>query len=428
MEPRAESSVLAVSCPRQGGRMDALSARISVVMRAITSFGVLGVALATGIVVLIGGAPSAWAQSSSSPTPGSAIVQPSTPPSAAIEGVRSSAPVSPSIWTTTGIVLHAQADESADRRPTWTARIRIDDGERSGAAAGKEVTIVVPRDGPGMVPLAEGEQVSVRVQLSPSGELSGIVLDRTHPGVWIVLVLTGALLVVVARKSGALTILTFALAVLFVLFVAVPLILRGVNPLWAALLATTLFSASAALIVFQWSRATAAAAIGAIGSLLLSILVSRAFLGLTHLVDFRDPTVDALRALPGIPTSSLALGMSLIVSCGAVVHVVARITGAIFLESERHPEHGLTSLLDVGLTHGRRVLPAIAETALWALFGLALPEVLLGAAQVSVFRGTLIGDIALLIVLPLNLLASVSLAVILTTVAAAVLATRPTNA
>jgi hypothetical protein len=119
--------------------------------------------------------------------------------------------------------------------------------------------------------------------------------------------------------------------------------------------------------------------------------------------------------------------MSLLVSCGAVVHVVARITGVIFLEREQHPEHGLATLLDVGLTHGRRVLPAIAETALWALFGLSLPEILLGAAQVSVLRATLVGDIALLLVLPLSLLASVALAVILTTVAAAVLATRPTS-
>lgn len=363
-------------------------------------------------------APVARAQPSTAPNPPSAAPPVSAPAAPAADA----APAK--VLYATADVLQVQTDTGPDRRVTQTVRLRLTDDASPLGLAGKDLTVQVPVDGPGGLRVQPGDRVNLRVQQDGAGTVTASVLEQTHRGIWLIFVLGALLLLLVGRRSGFLTLVTMTLVVLLTLFVTAPLILRGSSPVLAALVTFALFSALASLIIFRWTRAALAALISASASMLVCLLLGWALLAIASIGDYRNLTVDALRGLPGVHPATLPLAVAVLVTCGAVMHVVARVTSSVFLERQQHPDRGLTVLLDVGLTHGRRVLPAIAETALWVLLGMGLPELLLDASQVSVFRILQRGDIDLMLLLPLVLMGTVACAIPITTVTAAVLADR----
>lgn len=351
--------------------------------------------------------------------PASALAQSAAPSSAPaiVPGSPADRAIPP--WITTGDVLQVQAEGDGQ-----TVRVRISGDDEHADAAGKDVTLRVQKSGFSGIELDPGDRVVLRAERTTAGELKGTVVERTHGGLWIVLVLTILVALLIGRRQGAGAVLPAVFSLLVIVFLLLPLILRGLAPLWAAAIPVFVVASVLAIVSFGWNRASLATVAGAAASLLLTALVGWGYTSLSALDSLTSPALDLLRGLPGLRLETLPLASSLLVAVGAVTHVVHRITARVFLEHRQHPDRELLQLLDVGITQGRTIFPSVVEAALWVLFGATLPLLILSAAQVSVFHLFMYGDPVRLMVGFATLVTGLALSIPIATVTAALFASN----
>lgn len=329
----------------------------------------------------------------------------------------------PVIYYTTADVLQVKV-EGEGSNATQTVRLHITENSNSGDAAGKDLTILTPISGKGGISLEQGDFVSVKVEKSSSGEFSGIILEHSHSGIWFAVIISILVLLFIGRRDGLIATAVTTGSILTVFFLTAPLILRGLSPLWAALVTTLFIAGILSIIVFGWSKSAAAAAISSCISILFTMLIGFAYLSMANLGKINSPLINEIVDLPGLRLENLTIAIIMLAALGAITHVAFRITAMIFLEKRQHPDRDLRTLLDVGMTNGRRLLPVTAESALWVLFGLGLPMLLLAGTRVSVFRAFVFSDVVLLLALLLTMITSVALTVPIVTITSSILATK----
>lgn len=234
---------------------------------------------------------------------------------------------------------------------------------------------------------------------------------------WLSLLFCG-LLLFVGKKKGLYSLVSIALTVLLITHALSPLILAGLNPVFATILIC--FAATAATMYFVGglNAKSTSAVIGAVLSLLFAGLLSYITMLTAHLTGFAEENFMFLyTAHPELDFIGITISTMILATLGAVMDVamsIASTINEIFLTDENKT---VKDLFLSGMNVGRDIIGTMANTLILVYLGGSLPLLLLAGnidmqkfinlnQVVTETASALIGSIAIVICVPFTAIAA----------------------
>jgi uncharacterized membrane protein len=238
-----------------------------------------------------------------------------------------------------------------------TARVIVLDGPDAGTLRSADLEV-----GPeGMVqPFAVGDEVVVQVSSTPDGEHVAVTDHWRGPLLLVLLLVFAGLVVVVGGIRGIRALLALALTVGIVIKVVLPLLLGGWPAIPVAIGAASIVTVVTLLLTEGAQQHTLAAAIGTVGSLLLTAALSAIVTGAAQFSVLQGgEEIAYLRDLvgPNIDLSGLLLAAIILGALG-VLDDVTITQAATWRAAESDPEASRGTLVRRGMNVGRSHIAA----------------------------------------------------------------------
>ncbi len=264
-----------------------------------------------------------------------------------------------------------------------------------------------------------GTRIIVRLDLDDEGEPYVVAIPNYHRAPVIVglIVAFGALLVVIGGKKGAMALVGLVYTVACIWFLLIPLILRGISPVWATIFIVALTTAASLILLTGFSRKTLCATLGCVAGVAASGLFAAAADWISPLNGFNMSEAEelVLRAYDSeLQISGLLISGILIASLGAVMDVAMSISSACHELRQHNPNLPRRELLRSGMNIGRDAMGTMANTLILAFAGASLNVLILfqvynypliqiintDAILIELVRG-LAGSIGIILTVPL---------------------------
>jgi len=205
--------------------------------------------------------------------------------------------------------------------------------------------------------------------LSGNGQTGYVLIDfvRTGPLIWLT-ALFAVLVILLGRKKGANTLLSFVFSLCAIFLVLVPALLNGHNIYTWSLVICVYIVVANLLIVQGPSAKSLAAGLGCLGGVLCSgliILLVNKPMYITGLLD--DETIY-LKDM-NIDIKGIVFCMILIGSMGALMDMAMDIAAALHEVKEKKPDIGAVELMRSGLNIGQDLIGTMANTLILAYIG-----------------------------------------------------------
>jgi len=295
-----------------------------------------------------------------------------------------------------------------------TIEARIDEGDREGEIITFEIDYVT---------LASGDNIYLTHVRSIDGIETYIFKDVNRQGpTWLLLGLFILLLVVFAGKQGVRALLSLALSVGAIIFLLIPALLAGYEPVLASFMIASLILAIVLFGTHGLNAMATLAFVGTFSAVLCTSVIAWWFVKIMRLTGFgSDASVYLNFATRGeLDFAGLLLG-SIIIGILGVLDDVS-ITQVSVVQELKHASPGLGAkdLYQRAIRVGRDHVGSLVNTLALAYVGVALPLVLLFAtSEASVWfslnQEVVAAEIARIIIGSMGLI----LAVPLTTIVAA---------
>ncbi len=262
-----------------------------------------------------------------------------------------------------------------------------------------------------------GDIVRAMVQSNAKG-LSVTLIDHQRTeltlGAFGVLALA---LILFAGVIGCGTLISLAGTGIIVWKVLIPLLLRGIDPMWASLITVLILTAVIDLLVAGWTRRCAVALLGSLSGTLITCVSA---ILLTNL--FKLDGGDAPYLVPLLSQSSLTLnpknlyiGMVFLANSGALMDLSIDIAVSCEEICYHKPDISRAALLKSGMLTGRGVLGTMTTTLMLAYSGNYLSMLMYFAGQgtpildvinlkyvAGPIVNTIVGSFGLVVVAPLT--------------------------
>jgi uncharacterized membrane protein len=226
-------------------------------------------------------------------------------------------------------------------------------------------------------PLSVGSEI---VASSYDGFISGMTVNysREKPA----LILTILFLVVVTligRHKGLKAIFALAFTLVCVIFLFIPLLLHGVNPVVAALLVVMLSCGVTLLALNGLSAKTLIAGIGCMLCTLSAGLIAFIFGWATHLSTYSTPEAEHLIFIAQnteLRLHDIVFAAVIIATSGALMDMTMSISSALFELKELNPELSAQQIRRSGMNIGRDVMGTMTNTLILAFTGSSINSLL----------------------------------------------------
>lgn len=223
-------------------------------------------------------------------------------------------------------------------------------------------------------PAKVGQSVVLIVNTYATGELTATVYEYNRtPIVFLILGLFVLAAVLVGGKTGAKSILGLALTVVMLLFVFLPLLLKGWNPVTTAFFLCSLVAMACFVILGGCSKKVLCACIGTIAGMAFAMLFGILAQKLLHLDGLRATDAEALLQLrqTGTPVRirGLLIAGVIISSLGAVMDVAMSISSALSELKTVDPKLTAKNLWQSGMNIGRDMVGTMTNTLILAILG-----------------------------------------------------------
>lgn len=251
----------------------------------------------------------------------------------------------------------------------------------SGPTSGQEVTFInyYFAEIPDVYYLTEGSRLLLGLQYH-EGELITVYLrDLVRDRSLAFLVLAfAALLLVIGRTKGLRTLLTLALAVAAIVYVLLPAILAGYNPIGVATATAGGIALVTIVVVGGWNRKSLAAVLGTLGGVLVAGSLTLWFGSVLELTGFTSEEAHMLRVYGGIADLRGVLFSGIILgSLGAVTDVGMSVASAAAEIQQARENITRPALFRSAMNVGRDIMGTMANTLILAYAGTTLPVLLL---------------------------------------------------
>lgn len=223
-------------------------------------------------------------------------------------------------------------------------------------------------------PAKVGQSIVVTVNTYASGDISATVYEYNRmPMVFLILGLFVLTAVLVGGKTGAKSILGLVLTVVMLLFVFLPLLLKGWEPVTTAFFLCSLVAIACFVILGGCSKKIACACIGTVAGMAFAMLFGFLAQKLLHLDGLRATDAEALLQLrqTGSPVQirGLLIAGVIISSLGAVMDVSMSVSSALAELKAVNPGLGPGALWKSGMNIGRDMVGTMTNTLILAILG-----------------------------------------------------------
>lgn len=223
--------------------------------------------------------------------------------------------------------------------------------------------------------LRKGQRIVVSVNTS-TGDKSVINVYMYAPNrVVPLLVLIGlfvAALCFVGGWRGFRSLLGIVFTLTTMLFVFVPLLLRGVPTFAATLVLVAVTSCATLFLVGGLGRKSLSAVLGTVAGVVISIVVMLVFSQIMGVSGYTSSDTDALLNIAGqshLQVHDLLFAGIIIASLGAVMDIAISVATSINEVLEHKPDAGFKELFRAGMNVGRDMMGTMANTLILALIG-----------------------------------------------------------
>ena len=195
----------------------------------------------------------------------------------------------------------------------------------------------------------------------------------------------GILIIAVAGMKGVRAILTLFVTAFGILYILVPLTLKGFNPIAVALLVAALLTLTTFVLITGFSFKVISGVLGTLGGLVavgaLSIISQKAMLltGLAQEFGFLELGIALWRTpeshywdFKGILAAGMILG-----AVGAMMDVGMSISSSVYEVKQVNPNISVRQAIRAGLNVGRDIMGTMADTLIFAYLGAYMITMLL---------------------------------------------------
>ena len=226
------------------------------------------------------------------------------------------------------------------------------------------------------VDVSKGDRVSVRIDTTGEHEYSVSIYNYDRVPLVIGLVIVFAIvLIALGGKQGLKAFLGLVYTVLVIVFVLLPLTLKGVAPIPLTIAIVFITSAVCYLLIGGLQKKTIAAALGSLAGVLIAALLGAIAAHIGGVTTFQMDEAEALLLVKSsypIQLRGLFISSILIAAIGAVMDIAMSISSAIGEVHEANAKLGFKELFAAGMNIGRDAMGTMANTLVLAYVGGAL--------------------------------------------------------
>ena len=223
------------------------------------------------------------------------------------------------------------------------------------------------------VDVSKGDRVSVRIDTTGEHEYSVSIYNYDRVPLIIGLVIVFAIvLIALGGKQGLKAFLGLVYTVLVIVFVLLPLTLKGVSPIPLTIAIVFITSAICYLLIGGIQKKTVAAALGSLAGVLIAALLGAIAAHIGGVTTFQMDEAEALLLVKSsypIQLRGLFISSILIAAIGAVMDIAMSISSAIGEVHEANAKLGFKELFAAGMNIGRDAMGTMANTLVLAYVG-----------------------------------------------------------
>jgi uncharacterized membrane protein len=263
-------------------------------------------------------------------------------------------------------------------QPYQILEVKVEQGEYQGLFYNIEYgTRQIIND---MIMLKPGDKVMVTITTLPNGDVSAQFTDyyRINSLVLLLIIFVAAS-VLISGWKGVRSILAILLSLAVIIFVILPGIQSGKDPLWVSILGTFLFMAFSLYLVYGWNVKTHAAVLGSLLALVITGAMAFFFVNHARLTGYGDENMYYISQITNntLNVRSLLLAGVLIGTLGVLDDLVISQASAVFELFQTAPDQTFKSLYHSAMNIGQDHIAATVNTLVLAYAGAALPMLLL---------------------------------------------------
>ncbi len=266
--------------------------------------------------------------------------------------------------------------------------------------------------------LKKGDKVILHAEYETDGQtIDYFIADIYRVNfVYVLIALFAGLLIYVGRQKGFSSLFSIFATVLLILFVLVPLVRSGFNPIISALIICIISTIITMYLVGGFNKKSTSAILGTIGSIICAVILSLLTIKLSRLTGFCcEETMFLYQADPNLDFKGILTASMMLATLGAVMDTGMSIASSINEFYSINPNLTSRELFFSGMNVGKDIIGTMANTLILVYMGGSLPLVLLSQnidlqkffnlnQVVTEISSALIGSISLVICVPITAL------------------------
>lgn len=264
------------------------------------------------------------------------------------------------------------------------------------------------------IKLKKGSKVILHVEDAGEGIVYSVEdIHRSGALIWLALLFCG-LLVYVGKKKGLFSLVSIALTCVLIFYVLSPMLLAGINPVFATVLICLISTAVTMYLVGGFNRKSTAATLGCVLSLVVAGILSFLTVKLASLTGFNgENSLFLYSAHPELDFVGIIISTMILATLGAVMDVGMSIASTINEIYTIDNTKTVKELFVSGMNVGKDIIGTMANTLILVYLGGALPLIMLASnidlqkffnlnQVVTEISSALIGSIAIVICVPIT--------------------------
>lgn len=213
------------------------------------------------------------------------------------------------------------------------------------------------------------------------------IVDRVRSkSIFLLVGIFVAVVVAIAKFKGLKSLLSLIVTILFLFYVFIPLISKGVSPIIAAMLLCIFSSIVTVFAIDSFSKKSLCALLGTLGGVIFSSIISIIFVKATGLTGYIDSdTMNYSFLFENINLLQLISAGIIIGSLGATMDIGVSISSALF-EIDSHTENlSKIKIFKSGINIGKDVIGTMVNTLILAYLGSSILTIIMFLNQKANF-------------------------------------------
>ena len=218
----------------------------------------------------------------------------------------------------------------------------------------------------------KGSKVIAIVSESQGEMTASVYSQNREMQLYLIIAIFVFTIILIGGKKGLASVIGLGFTILCILFLFLPMIYKGISPIWSAVLVVILTTVATMYLVGGISRKTITAILGTVSGVLISALFAMLFCKMTNISGYNVSDIEDLiyiRDQTGIKVGELLFSGILISALGAVMDVAMSISSTIEEIHCQNSELTIKELFQSGMNVGKDMMGTMSNTLILAFAG-----------------------------------------------------------